>query len=177
MKTSVEFAHVCAGHDFTLEPNRSLVFAKPFLTKESCGAILIDDTNGPVDQSFIDRLDDKFMVCWEKSLQANAELVFQRLDKSTWQYFRKQNKHVAFLCDIPLMTKTDVMTASCSLLSATWYLCRLGIMPYSQVNVINPHTAEGLINVLPKNLERTELQTIEILSACGFKLPIETVYY
>lgn len=171
-RTSVEFAHIY-GNEFPGASQRHSVGLANELIK-SVGresvhtVVMIDDYNPDVVTLNTDEyarwLDDcgalPDLLALEADIACFAAEVRGRMDdrrtqRSLERYERSRGRH------------------PCSLLTATWYLMRLGLFPHEGL----PPCSQ-IMNVLSRKHKATEEAALEILSDLGVDLnAIEVIYF
>ena len=168
---SVEFFHIYTDEKISQVHEASLYYlqeARKAWHFDGELILLIDDYNPKQQtlrtQEVFDYLkrENVYPAFWayESDLIDNAKRLLDRisspkLQKSYRNYIEKHDKY------------------PCSLLTATWYLTRLGFLPYAEIIKTTSEEkyrpADRLINILPQDYEPIELKAIGIIRNSEFR--------
>jgi hypothetical protein len=198
---NIEFAHIYADEHFGPEQQESMQILKKVISrlekegKSYVTTVLIDDFN-PVNFRF----DEKKLLAtiakagvavdfigYESRLGSVSDKLIREIPKAKLklELFHKPQKEVLLFDGkkkIGLREHFPFMYRhTCSLLSASWTLCRLGAYPLPRNAVKNltnkRFTAERTITILQRKYQDGEHRVLEIIESTKFKPLLKSMEY
>lgn len=190
---SIEFAHIYADEVFGDEQAKSIDIAKEVIEslkeqrRSFVTSILIDDYN-PSELT----LDEEEFLKWVRSFGIDIDFVGHEAgfapisdallteipkSKLKLEYFHGHQKNVLLLHgkhNIGLKEYRGKLTKhTCSILSAAWTLCRLGIYksPSGSITSLSgkPFSANKIITILPEKYKEGENKVLDIIKSTKYK--------
>lgn len=186
-KVDIEFAHIYTDEIYSQEQEVSIDLLKSLLLLKADSYIkprlniLIDDYNPEIHtlniSEFIKTVQEKTeldidAIALESKLVKPSSVLIENLEPE------RRRKIIEYI-----QTKKKY---PCSLLAASWYLIRLGLidapddMFISKNENLNYKGTKKIINLLPLKYKMTEESTLDILKKSSFKgciRRIESIYY
>ena len=194
---SIELGHIYADQEASEEHFASIYHARNLIEQfKSQGTvvttILVDDLHIERNNLDLDRyiksIEDKGItvdhVVFESKLSTIARHIVRILpeDRLKWESFKRGKRKVLNFYPesggpIGLRFKEDDRDEfSCTILSAAWSLCRLGIYPFPSESIINLTDRKALginvVSVLHCRFEDVERKVLTIIKACGFDIVV-----
>jgi hypothetical protein len=168
---NVEFFHIYTDETINEEHLKSVEYLKAVQTAwgiEPSLIILIDDYN-----STEEKLSSKEIIkylenqgtkpthyAFESKLVNNAKILLEAIEDPKTK--KNYERYIAKRGKLP-----------CSLLTAAWYLTRLGALPHKKVikslGRQNYKIADRLINILPRDYKPIELKAYELIKKSKYK--------
>lgn len=186
-KVDIEFAHIYTDEQYSMEQEISIELLNNLLLLKADSyrlprlCILIDDYNPLTHElnidEFIGRVESKIksridVVALESKLVGPVNELIENLKPGekvkVSEYIKKKGKY------------------PCSLLSACWYLIRLGVIRpvdnlfFLRNEPVNFSSTTKIINLLPMKYKKTEESALDIIKKSNFKevIPrIESIFY
>lgn len=177
---NIEYAHIYSDQDFGEEQVESIKIAKEIiallnkLNKSYVLSVLIDEYH-PIKPKnniydFLELLDKNGLkpdyIALESKMVKDSLIVFNEIQNS-----KLKNGYRKYL--------ERKQKSPCSLLTAVWYLKRLGEIKISENDFIyknkRPFAAEKLITILPQKYKETEKKALDIIISSSYNYHIRDI--
>lgn len=199
---NIEFAHIYADEQFGNEQIKSIEILKKVISnlntanKSFVISVLIDEFHPVVFKLNEAEMVEEFLkydiavdfIGYESKLGVVADEIIDYLPKSMLklEYFNNPEKEALVLQNhngkIGLKEEFEFASRhTCALLSASWSMCRLGILkiPQDAIRNLNNKTFEAhkVITILPEKYHAVEDKVIEIIKSTKFNNVVQDMEY